>query len=346
LKKALVAYLLEIKKSKNTKKIIMKTFKRVLIWMAILPMAVVISCKDDDPVAANENYADLTEYLVASNLDLPAVLDGWIVGPPTSVSDVAAFLEDYYVMDIRAAADFDKGHVNGAVNSTLGTIVADAAASNKTILVVCYTGQTASHAAVALRLSGYRTAKVLKWGMSGWRADLAGSWLANSGDDNGNIASANSNWVTTSTATPETFNAPEWTSSATTPAEMLTERVTYMTTNGFQGVPSADVLASPTDYFINNYWAETDLDHYGHINSAFRILPLSIANDEFKYYDPSKTAVTYCWTGQTSSMVTAYLTVLGFNAKSLKFGANSMIYSTLESHKFVQPTVDLPVVTD
>ena len=323
----------------------MKTFKRILIWIAILPMAVVISCKDDDPVASNENYADLTEYLVASDLDLPAVLVGWIVGPPTAVDDVTTFLEDYYVMDIRAAEDFNKGHIAGAVNSTLGTVVADASASNKTILVVCYTGQSASHAAVALRLSGYRTAKVLKWGMSGWRADLAGSWLANSGD-NGNIGVGHTNWVATSTATPETYNAPEWTTSATTPAEMLTERVTLMTTEGFKGVPSLDVITTPADFYINNYWAETDVDHYGHINSAYRILPLSITNDEFKYYDPSKTVVTYCWTGQTSSMVTAYLTVLGYDAKSLKFGANSMIYSALESHKFVQPTVDLPVVTD
>jgi hypothetical protein len=45
-------------------------------------------------------------------------------------------------------------------------------------------------------------------------------------------------------------------------------------------------------------------------------------------------------------MVTAYLNVLGFNATSLKFGANSMIYSELESHKFVVPATDLPTVTD
>jgi rhodanese-related sulfurtransferase len=65
-----------------------------------------------------------------------------------------------------------------------------------------------------------------------------------------------------------------------------------------------------------------------------------------KNIDPDKTVVTYCWTGQTSSMVTAYLNVIGYNAVSLKFGANGMIYSNLESHKFVTPTVDLPIVTE
>ena len=33
-------------------------------------------------------------------------------------------------------------------------------------------------------------------------------------------------------------------------------------------------------------------------------------------------------------MVTAYLTVLGYDAKSLKFGSNSMIYDDLLGHKW------------
>lgn len=323
----------------------MKTLKRTLIWIAVLPLVFVISCKDNDPAPADDNFSKMTEYMVANDLDLDNVLDAWIVGAPTSEADVAAFAGSYYIMDIRAAADYEAGHIDGAVNSTLGTIVADAANATKPILVVCYTGQSASHATVALRLSGYADAKVLKWGMSGWRADLAGSWLANSGA-NGNIAIGNANWVMTGTADAQTFDAPTFTTTSTDPAEMLAERVEYMTGKGFQGIASADVLASPSSYFINNYWAQADVDHYGNITGAYRINPLTLANDEFKNYDPSKTVVTYCWTGQTSSMITAYLTVLGYDAKSLKFGANSMIYDNLESHTFVQPTVDLPVVTD
>jgi hypothetical protein len=43
-------------------------------------------------------------------------------------------------------------------------------------------------------------------------------------------------------------------------------------------------------------------------------------------------------------MVTAYLKVLGFNAKSLKFGTNAMIFSDITGHQYTVPTVDLPVV--
>ncbi|MCB0497555.1 MAG: hypothetical protein KDC79_15535 [Cyclobacteriaceae bacterium] len=320
----------------------MKTFKRTLIWIAILPLVFVISCKDNDPAPADDNYSKMTEYMVANDLDLDNILDAWIVGAPASEADVATFAGAYHIMDIRSADAFNTGHIDGAVNSSLATIVADAAGVTKPILVVCYTGQTAAHATVALRLSGHADAKVLKNGMSGWRADLATPWESGVG----NVAVGNANWVKTATAELTDHSSPEFTTTSTDPAEMLVERVAYMTNKGFQGITATDVLADPSAYFINNYWAQADVDLYGHIATAARINPLTLANDEFRYYDPAQTVVTYCWTGQTSSMVTAYLTVLGYEAKSLKFGVNSMIYDELQSHKFAQPTVDLPVVTD
>ena len=47
-----------------------------------------------------------------------------------------------------------------------------------------------------------------------------------------------------------------------------------------------------------------------------------------------KTLAVYCWTGQTSAFLTAYLRILGYDAKSLLFGANGMIYDDLEAHKW------------
>ena len=39
--------------------------------------------------------------------------------------------------------------------------------------------------------------------------------------------------------------------------------------------------------------------------------------------------VTYCYTGQTSAITTAWLDVLGYNGRSLLFGANGIVYSKL-----------------
>jgi rhodanese-related sulfurtransferase len=306
------------------------------------------SCKSDndeptDP-GTKSNYEVLTTYLVDQNLDLPVIITDWIVAPPAE-ADLATFLATYDFIDVRAAADFALGHIDGAINSPLAGVLTAAANTTKPIVVVCYTGQSAGHATAALRLSGYPDTKVLLWGMSGWAPEFSSPWEANSGD-NGNIGVGNANWVAANVTPIPVFTEPTLTTTGTDGASMLADRVQTMLDNGFKGISSADVLADPEANYINNFWAQEDIDKYGCINSTYRIKPLSITDDLMKYYDPNKTAVTYCWTGQTSSMVTAYLNVIGYNAVSLKFGANSMIYSDLEAHKFVTPAVSLPVVTE
>jgi rhodanese-related sulfurtransferase len=316
--------------------------KKLFLVTLFIPLVFAISCKKvtvDPPTT--DPFKEMTDYMVKNNMDLPNILNDWIVAPP-KLADVQTFIGSYDIIDIRDKTHFDLGHIEGAVNSTLANILNTAANTTKEILVVCYTGQSAAHAVVALRLSGY-DAKVLTWGMSGWRADMAKPWEDNSGPVNGVNAIGHTNWVATNTTPVSTFNTPDLTLSGSG-AEMLKTRVKYMLDNGFKGIPANDVLNDPTKYFINNYWAEGDVTHYGHINTAYRINPISIANGEIKNLDATKTIVTYCWTGQTSSMVTAYLNVIGYNALSLKFGTNCMIYSALTSHKFVTPSVDLPVV--
>jgi len=304
----------------------MKHLKLGLLITAIL-FVFSTGCKNKNQ---DTEFDILTKYLSENNMDVSDMLNDWIVaagsidGDDTTQLDVSA----YYIMDIRAEADFNDGHITGAHNSSLSTIVADAASADKKILVVCYTGQSAAHAVIALRLSGYTDAQVLKFGMSSWNADFD-SWTANTGD----AADGHAKWVTTATADVIAYeDQPLIATGKGTGAEILAEQVKLLTE--FKGITNADVLAAPADYFINNYWEQTDVDHYGHIDGAFRIKPLTIAGAEYASLDPTKTIVTYCWTGQTSSMITAYLTVLGYDAKSLKFGANGMIHTDLTSHKW------------
>jgi rhodanese-related sulfurtransferase len=313
------------------KQIIMKKYLNYFIVFLIVPALFLGGCKqkdDDNPTVEKGNFNTLKTYLIENTLDLPDMLNGWIV----SAEGIHDKLGDYHIMDIRSAADFENGHIDGAVNTTLANIVNDAKDVTKQIVVVCYTGQTASHAVIALRLSGHPNAQVLKWGMSGWNEVFAGPWNSNVGNTADDYPN---NWVTDATATPKDFEYPGWETTTTDGAEILKERVNAFLQTGFHGITSTDVLTAPSDYFINNYWAQADVDHYGHIKGAYRIKEdLSLAGGGIKKLDPSKTIVTYCWTGQTSSMVTAYLAVLGYNTKSLKFGTNAMIHDKLESHKW------------
>lgn len=291
-----------------------------------LASVVLVGCKDDNddvvPEDTTDAFVTLKTYMESNSLDLTDVLTSWI----TTATDVNDNLDNYYVMDIRSADDFALGHIPGAVNTTLGTIVADAANADKPIIVVCYTGQTAGHAVMALRLSGYADAMVLKFGMSSWHDDFAGSWSSNIGD----VAIDHANWsLDVAEPSVPTYDYPTFTTTSTDGAAILAERVAVLTA-GFNGVVNTTVLDTPSDYLINNYWAIDSWEHYGHIDGAVRVNPLDLSN--INVYDPDQTVVTYCYTGQTSSMITAYLKVLGYDALSLKFGANGMIHSNMESH--------------
>jgi len=306
----------------------------VLLAAAILTMALFTGCKDDSTDPDLSVFEILTEYLVDNGMGVDALFDGWITTASSVVDSSTYTIPDYYVMDIRTGdgdedgiSDFDEGHIPGAINSSLGAIVADAAMADKPILVVCYTGQSAGHAVMALRLSGYMDAKSLKWGMSGWHTDFD-KWTSNTNQLD------HANWVfPASIEDPEVFGYPEWDLDATNGADILAARVATVLENGFKGIAALDsdtsngALDHPGDYFINNYWDAADVVEYGNITGAYRIKPLVLEN-----LDPNSTIVSYCWTGQTSSMLTAYLNVLGYDAKSLKFGVNGIIYDDLNGH--------------
>lgn len=313
--------------------------ERLLALPLALAMTFAIAgCGDSDNPSSSksETYETLTTYMADNEMDLPVVLGSWIIAASSVVDNEA----NYYIIDLRSATDYSAGHVEGAVNSTLSNVLTTAAGSGgKPILVICYTGQTAGHAVVALRLSGYPDAKVLMFGMSSWSSDFD-KWTPNTAS----LAVGNPHWTDAAVAAAKTYGVPEISASSSNGAEILQERVAAMLAGGFRGVNASDVLDNPGNYFINNYWSQADVDHYGHIDGAHRIMEnLSVTAGGLESLDPDETIVTYCWTGQTSSMITAYLTVLGYDAVSLKFGSNAMIYEDLEGHKWTA-SFDYPYV--
>lgn len=305
----------------------MRKLISLLFVAAFLPLLLLTSCREDedpDPVAKTE-YEVLTEYMQTNTMDLTDVLTGWVTsGGGLTVDPVDYSVADYYIMDFRSAADFATGHIKDANNVAFPDLLTAAPADKTTkILAVCYTGQTASRATGLLRLAGYTNAKNLKWGMCGWHADLDGKWATNAGD----FASAN--WTTSGTppAVAE-FDSPSFTTGNTDGAEILAARIqAAIALDWF--VSKTDVLATPSNYFINNKWPLESWTEYGHITGAYRIdetLGLATLNN----LNPAETVVTYCYTGQTSAITTAWLQVLGFDAaKSLGYGANSIVHSAL-----------------
>lgn len=302
----------------------------ILLIAVIVPLFVATSCREYEEASVDE-YAILTKYMKDTGKDFANVVDAtWVKAASAINVNVTDYsVPDYYVMDIRSAVDFDNGHIKGAVNVPLANILTAAPnAGTKPILVVCYTGQTAARAVAFLRLSGY-TSHVLKWGMAGWHSAFQSKWTAN-------VAQLNhANWVTTGApASVSSFKSPVLTTGKTTGAEILQARIAIALANAAWTVSKTDVLANPSNYFINNKWAQADWDTYGHITGAYRIdVADGLTIDGLNKFNPAATIlVTYCYTGQTSSITSAWLNVVGFdNAKSLSFGANGIIWDTMKN---------------
>lgn len=281
-------------------------------------------CKQDCDCAVNElgAYEVLAQHLQTIDMDLNHVIKNANDQKFVMAAPADGNLSSKYIMDIRSATDFATGHIDGAVNVPFANILTAATSATKPILVVCYTGQTACYATSLLRLYGYHDAQALKWGMSGWNPTFD-KWTPNIAD----IAAGHTNWTSAAAIALQTFGNPTVSSSTTDGAALLKERVETVVAEGFKGVNASDVLGSPGNYFINNYFSEADHTGFGHINGAYRVLPLGITDGSINNLDPSKQVVTYCYTGQTSAVITAFLRVLGYDAYSLKFGMNGLYNS-------------------
>jgi rhodanese-related sulfurtransferase len=269
----------------------------------------------------------------------------WNAGWLQSAEYVNTNVEDGFVlvMDLRSEADYLNGHIEGAINTTLGTLLADVAANIGTleeVCTVCYTGQTASFAAMALRMSDYN-AYALKWGMAAWNDDYAGSWT----NSTSNHLAADF-VMDASEALPS--NAwPALTTGMTTGPAILAAQIDAILAEGFgaNAMTSEFIIDDIADYTVFNYWNASDYEHYGHIPTAYQ-LDAGSANTNLAAFGGANTQALYCWSGQTSALTTFFLNVMGYDVMSLKFGANGMIYDVLESHKWSAQGFNYPVVTD
>ena len=294
--------------------------KRLLsLMMAIIFAFFMMSCEEsstdpkDDPINESEVLLNFLEAGDANYEQWVNTLASWI----KNLGDINT--DDYFVLDIRAAADFNTMHIPNAVNSTMADVfdVVDTQnTSNKPILVVCYSGQSAAYTHTLLRMKGYE-AYSLKWGMSIYDATLD-KWTGKCSND----YAAHSNWSTSASAALPTYDYPALSTGAETAEDILDARVDAAIA-AWSGllVTAADVMADPSAYHIMNYWAVADWNTYGHIAGAYQLDPMSLSMAaNLSALDPDATNILYCWTGQTAAATIAYLQVLGYDATSIAFG--------------------------
>jgi rhodanese-related sulfurtransferase len=255
-----------------------------------------------------------------------------------------------YIIDIRGDEYNTLGHIEGAVQVAPTSVIAHLDAMDVTayddIVIVCYTGQTAAYVVSLANMAGYETVS-LGFGMSSWNAATAGPW-------NSNAKNGYTQLETAPNPKGDEGAMPVLETGFETGADILDARIAEVNAAGFNDdtkITAAEVWANPEDYYIVNYWPEANYS-LGHIPGAIQYTPNTsmLTTADLKTLPADETIVVYCYTGQGSAFLTAYLRVLGYDAKSLLFGINGFATDWAAQNGLTSwsegKISDYPLVTD
>jgi rhodanese-related sulfurtransferase len=238
-----------------------------------------------------------------------------------------------YLLDIRPADDFAKGHIEGATNvpfvqwaapDSLKSYPAD-----KTIVVICSSGATAAETVGGMRMLGF-DAIALKGGMMGWTQS------SNTQQVISDLQAANNPVVNTAPSMPaasSTAGGP-----LTKPSNDLYESIagtanTFMSSMPTSGdyannVITADVLktklADATEagkLYLLDIRKSDVFQSVGHIDGAMSIPFKDLgAASNLKMLPKDKKIIVICYTGNTAAQAAMILNLLGYDAVSLAYG--------------------------
>jgi rhodanese-related sulfurtransferase len=316
----------------------MKIMRQTKVWMlAILFISFfVVSCEKEEDPPINEAEV-LIEWLESASSPAANYANSGLAIMSAEAVFTGMQAGKVYVIDIRKAEDFTLGHIDGAVNLTAGAVrdhidATDLSAYDD-IAIVCYSGQSAAWLTSLLQLDGYDNVKSMKFGMSAWNSEFSGPW-------NGNIKSDKVSLFTSDVTEkgPE-GDLPELNTGFETAEEIFDARWDATLAEGFSpaaAISNGDVYANLDNYYIINYWPNAEYLDPGHIEGAMQYTPnVDLALDaSLKTLPTDKTVVVYCYTGQNSARIAAYLRLIGYDAKSLTFGANGMIHDAMTKSKW------------
>jgi rhodanese-related sulfurtransferase len=268
-------------------------------------------------------------------------------GVNVAATDLYALLNDGdddndpYIVSLRSAADYAKGHITGAVNLAFGDLTT--LPKDEDILAYCYTGQTASMATAILGTLGYDVQNLLH-GMSSWTTDAV-VYVKRF-----DAATAQSDYAVETTANDatETYDYPDIDNTAATSDAAILEAAAksvtakYISATELYGfINDGDDDTTP---FIIDLRASSDYDA-GHVPGAVNMGIGSLA-DNLDKLPTDKTIVAYCYTGHMAGQATAVLNMLGYDAKSLSFGFCSWSSTATKCFDASTAANDYATVTD
>jgi len=310
-------------------------------------LLMLIGCLNESPIEEIDfqvaSAAEILHYLEAEGDYINSEFTPTVL----NASDVYATLQEFLILDIREVSKFNKGHIESAKNITtydLLDYILNLEESNKTVVIVCEEGQRSGYYVSLLRLLGKKNVHALNFGMASWHIDFAENMLSGFADVK---PPNNFKDIVYPKADFTEFPNIEIDQNAETSQQKLLSRVRYVWNNDFliNQLPRVDEdnyeEEMITKYFI--CYGDDALYRPDEVNGSHQI---GVTNYRHHYfYDlrstnylqtlpAAKTIFIYSYHGQLSTYIAAYLNILGYKVRSLKYGGMSypFIRAQLLSH--------------
>lgn len=218
--------------------------------------------------------------------------------------------EEMFIVDIRSAEDYAKGHIVGAVNAPWGTAISDNLLNmpmDVPVYIYCYSGQTAGQAVHTLNVAGISARSVnLGWNFGISKVDGVSEITSTEATEF--VALGNDIDVTIQAAMDVYY------------AGLADVKSTVFKNYKVSEATLEELIASEDDsIYLLSIRAQKDYDQ-AHIAGAERMSFGKGMEQEFASLPKDKTIVVYCYSGQTAGQTVAALRLLGYDAVSLNGG--------------------------
>ncbi len=316
-------------------------------FVLLVPALIFFACNSDKPVQPNSTQlVSVTPSPVTIDQETKLMIQdlkeqGDYVNSREFPSLIKASLvkeavdqkQKILVIDLRSGQSFAEGHIGNAVNKSIPDLPEYFEAGIKPyeyekIILVCDDGQLSSYATSLLRLKGYGNVFAMRWGMSAWNKKVADKvWLSGLSSD------YESSIEKTINEKPAASAMPLLNTGFSTGADIALAQFKKVFSAGDRNVviTAEEVFSNPQRYYIINFERKDKYDD-AHIPGAVRYKPNSTLGftDEMATIPIDKPVVLYCGTGHNSAFAVAYLRLLGYDARTLRFGNNAFMYEWMQ----------------
>lgn len=311
------------------------TSKQPKLLLLIILMIALVSCQSsesDDKVngASVENTLKLLDWFETNgnyinSQEIPSILNPEVVYGMRN--------DNILIVDLRDEADYHAGHIEHAVNIPPNEVLdffrtRIDPASFTSIFFVCNNGNLSGYVTGVMQLLGFKNTFAVRFGLCAWDREIAEKyWLANT--SNHLVGKLHH----TGNPKAPAGDYPAIDAEGSSGFEIAWERAAILLNEPLEAYTiTIDQMEGQYDhYYTMCYWPEDKYISNGHLPGAVQYTPKrSLSRATFLNTVPvDRPNVVYCYSGQHSKFVTAYLRMLGYDSRSLAYGANGFIHQVM-----------------